>query len=99
MPLPHISRRLFLKATCASATSMSVASMAPADDRPKVVQPRTTDGDRVHEPKWEEQLTITVGPKSADLVGTSDRVIQAAVDYVARLGGGTVHLLPGTYHW
>jgi hypothetical protein len=30
-------------------------------------------------------------------VGASDRVLQAAVDYVARLGGGTVHILPGTY--
>src|SRR5262249_16421786 len=43
------------------------------------------------------RLTITVGPKEADLVGTSERVLQAAVDYVARLGGGTVRVLPGTY--
>jgi len=32
-----------------------------------------------------------------DLVGDTDRVIQAAVDYVARMGGGTVRVLPGTY--
>ncbi len=44
-----------------------------------------------------QRLTITVGPQNADLVGTTDRVIQAAVDYVARLGGGTVRVLPGTY--
>jgi hypothetical protein len=31
------------------------------------------------------------------LVGKDDKVIQAAVDYVARLGGGTVRILPGTY--
>ena len=49
------------------------------------------------EPDWNERLTITVGPKDADLVGTTDKVIQAAVDYVARLGGGTVKVLPGTY--
>ena len=42
-------------------------------------------------------MTITIGPKNADLVGTTDRVIQAAVDYVARRGGGTVRVLPGTY--
>src|SRR5204863_985087 len=35
--------------------------------------------------------------EKADLVGTTDRVIQAAVDYVARRGGGTVRVLPGTY--
>jgi hypothetical protein len=42
-------------------------------------------------------LTVTVGPHKGDLVGATDKVIQAAVDYVARLGGGTVQLLPGTY--
>jgi hypothetical protein len=49
------------------------------------------------EPKWEQRLTVTVGPRDADLIGKDDKVIQAAVDYVARLGGGTVRVLPGTY--
>ena len=31
------------------------------------------------------------------MVGESDRALQAAVDYVARLGGGTVRVLPGEY--
>jgi hypothetical protein len=48
-------------------------------------------------PAWEKRLTVTVGPRDADLVGKDDKVIQAAVDYVARLGGGTVRVLPGTY--
>ncbi len=47
--------------------------------------------------RWDEKLTITVGHKDADLVGTTGKVIQAAVDYVAQRGGGTVHILPGTY--
>ncbi|MFO0427488.1 MAG: right-handed parallel beta-helix repeat-containing protein [Planctomyces sp.] len=73
-----------------------------ADQRPPVTSPRATDGDTRHEPEWEERFTITVGPESGgstppDLAGKDDRVIQAAVDYVARLGGGTVRLLPGTY--
>ena len=51
----------------------------------------------MHEPKWNERLTISVGPDKADLIGRDDKVIQAAVDYVARLGGGTVQLLPGTF--
>jgi hypothetical protein len=42
-------------------------------------------------------LTVTVGPAKANLIGSDHRVLQAAVDYVASLGGGTVQVLPGTY--
>lgn len=65
--------------------------------RPEVTHPRATSGDSVHEPDWDELVTVTVGPAAADLVGDTDRVLQAAADYVARLGGGTVRILPGTY--
>src|SRR6185436_902821 len=64
---------------------------------PMVSTPRATSGDTAIEPDWQQRLTITVGPEKASLVGTSDRVLQAAVDYVSRLGGGTVKVLPGTY--
>lgn len=67
-----------------------------ADERQARANPRATAGDPV-EPNWKERLTVTVGPEKADLVGTDHKVLQAAVDYVARLGGGTVHILPGTY--
>lgn len=68
-----------------------------ADDPPPVTQPRATSGDTRVEPNWEERLTITVGPKDAQLVGSDEKVIQAGIDYVSRLGGGTVRVLPGTY--
>jgi nitrous oxidase accessory protein NosD len=42
-------------------------------------------------------LTVTVGPAKADLVGTDEKVLQAAIDYVSRYGGGTVQILPGVY--
>jgi len=42
-------------------------------------------------------MTITVGNQEAELVGRDDKVIQAAVDYIARMGGGTVRIFPGTY--
>jgi hypothetical protein len=67
-----------------------------ADDLPKNTNPRAIFGDSV-EPDWDQRLTITVGSEKADLVGTTDRAIQAAVDYLARRGGGTVRVLPGTY--
>lgn len=64
---------------------------------PEVRNPRATDGDHQFEPDWEERFALTVGNRDADLVGCDDRVLQAAVDTVARMGGGTVRLLPGTY--
>ena len=38
-----------------------------------------------------------VEPGQVDFSGTDNRVLQAAVDYVAALGGGTVEVGPGTY--
>jgi len=42
-------------------------------------------------------IEVTVGPVGADIVGSDNRALQAAVDYVATLGGGIVRVLPGTY--
>ena len=42
----------------------------------------------------QELPRITVGRENADLVGTDNRVLQAAVDYIAGLGGG-VHRFRG----
>jgi hypothetical protein len=75
-----------------------IAMNTQADDgRPKVTSPRATSGDSAVEPNWDERLTITVGNKEGDLIGSNEKVLQAAVDAVARLGGGTVKVLPGTY--
>ena len=84
---------LVLAAWCA----MTIAPTACAAERPAVTQPRQTSGDKVVQPNWEERLTVTVGQKDADIVGADHRAIQAAVDYVARLGGGNVRILAGTY--
>jgi len=83
----------------AAITAISVGIFCPAagaDEKPTSVRPRAISGDAIS-PKWDQRLTVTVGPEKADLVGADDKVIQAALDYVARLGGGTVHVLPGTY--
>ncbi len=40
---------------------------------------------------------ITVGPKDADLIGNDNRALQAAVDYIAALGGGVVEIGAGEY--
>jgi hypothetical protein len=74
---------------------VSIIATLRADEAPK--SPRATLGDDVEEPVWDKRLTVTVGPSDADIIGTNQKAIQAAVDYVARLGGGTVKILPGTY--
>ncbi|MCA8995546.1 MAG: right-handed parallel beta-helix repeat-containing protein [Planctomycetaceae bacterium] len=95
MPRKLLSRRRFLQ--CLGLTTGSLGSGWLFAGPPPVTSPRATDGDDRWEPDWDERLTITVGNQSGDLMGNSDKVIQAALDYVARLGGGTVHLLPGTF--
>ena len=45
----------------------------------------------------EKAISITVGLKDADIIGSDNRALQAAVDYVAGLGGGTVYIGPGVY--
>jgi polygalacturonase len=93
---PELQRRHFLQTLAALTAGAFSRIPAHADDLPPNPNPRAIFGDRT-EPDWEQRLTLTVGPKKADLVGTTDRVLQAAVDYVGRRGGGTVRALPGTY--
>lgn len=100
-------RRDFLGAASAGGAAIPFAlvpspvraetTTAATDGRPPVTNPRATSGDIRHEPKWAERLTLTVGNDAGDLRGNDHRVIQAAIDTVARLGGGTVKLLPGTF--
>jgi hypothetical protein len=98
--LSSAGRRRFLFTVAGTASAFATAAAGRsvvAEDSPPVTNPRATDGDERFEPDWNERLTITVGEKSGDMIGHSDKVIQAALDYVARLGGGTVKVLPGTY--
>lgn len=90
-----VGRRQFLAA--AAALSCAGVRTLRAEDPPAVRDPRATSGDTAFEPNWDERLTITVGQDEGDLRGDSHRVLQAAVDYIARLGGGTVQILPGEY--
>src|SRR5437016_2529443 len=97
------SRRRFLGVTAGLGTAAFLKNAdgderpGLADGRPAVMNPRATSGDKSSEPNWDQRLTVTVGTKEGDLVGSSHKVIQAAVDYVSRLGGGTVRLQPDTF--
>lgn len=63
-----LGRRDFLGLAALGLAATALPSRARAGDPPPVRDPRATDGDAVHEPDWDERLTITVGPDSADLV-------------------------------
>src|SRR5262249_50278985 len=96
-PLSSFDRRTFLgTAGAVVAAAAAEDNSTRAADPPPVRDPRATSGDLVG-PAWEERLTLTVGTEKGDLSGTDERVSQAAVDSVARFGGGTVRLLPGTF--
>ncbi|MEK7684017.1 MAG: right-handed parallel beta-helix repeat-containing protein [Verrucomicrobiota bacterium] len=47
--------------------------------------------------KMKERPSITVGQRDAAIIGTDHRALQAAVDYIAALGGGTVEIGPGEF--
>lgn len=92
-----MQRRDFLQNVAGFSLAAIASSRLYGEERPPVTVPRATSGDDASEPAWRDRLTISVGPRDADIVGTTQRAIQAAVDYVARLGGGTVQLLPGRF--
>ena len=74
-------------------------SEPPAAGMPPIVRARATSSDPV-EPDWERRPSITVGPagsRDAGLAGGDHRVLQAGIDLMASLGGGTVHILPGEF--
>jgi hypothetical protein len=43
------------------------------------------------------RLVLTVGQDEGDLQGCDDKAIQAGIDYLQGLGGGTLRILPGVY--
>lgn len=47
--------------------------------------------------RMDERPRITVGMDGNDIVGNDQRALQAAVEYIAGLGGGTVEIGPGVY--
>jgi parallel beta-helix repeat protein len=63
----------------------------------------TTNADEAGRKHAENELQarpavrITVALRNADIIGSDNRALQAAVDYVGNLGGGVVEIGPGEY--
>src|SRR4030042_987003 len=45
-----------------------------------------------------QNMIMTVGQSEGDLRGADDKTIQAGIEYLHRLGGGTFVVLPGVYN-
>ncbi len=43
-------------------------------------------------------MVLTLGQTEGDLQGNDDKIIQAGIEYLHRVGGGTLHILPGIYN-
>jgi hypothetical protein len=82
------SALLLLLAAAANSPAQEASLAPPADERqlPK----------RMHS-AMKELPRISAGHSGADINGSDHRALQAAVEYVAALGGGTVEIRAGTY--
>lgn len=86
--------RLFVLIVAVCVTAIAEAGDG-ADDRKKETAGPVISMNRPMRVRGE--LTLTVGQNEGDLQGNDDKIIQAGVEYLHRLGGGTLHILPGVY--
>ncbi len=79
--------------TRAGADADADPGVKPPPPSPHRQLPRAMHGAMTDRP------TVTVGPRgsSATLTGSDNVALQAAVDYIAALGGGTVEIAAGTF--
>lgn len=47
--------------------------------------------------RTQRHMVLTIGQDRGDLRGADDKIIQAGVEYLSGLGGGTLVILPGVY--
>ena len=75
-----------------------VASQATAAEK-QDFSPRAEEQQlpRAMHSRMQEQPRVTAGLHDANIIGADDRVLQAAVDYVAGLGGGVVEIGEGEF--
>lgn len=82
----------------ALAGALAGATLVLADERPpgEPMSPHRQLPTAMHGP-MAVRPRVTVGVRDADVIGADHRALQAAVDYVAGLGGGTVEIGPGEF--
>jgi polygalacturonase len=89
MPLLSVLTALMYIAACAdvglSTGDLKAAAKSPAASTNRPMRNR-------------QNMVLTVGRREGDLKGDDDKIIQAGIEYLHRLGGGTLHVLPGVYN-
>ena len=88
MNTTQITMWILLLAAVAALVPARAATSSAADEEQLPHKMHTAMRDLPH---------IIVGRSDADIVGADNRALQAAVDYVAVLGGGVVEIGPGEY--
>lgn len=92
-------KRTILISLFAAALIVSVAGVSRASEIQQDFSPKRQEQQlpKVMHSAMKELPGITVGRNNADLVGSDNRVLQAAVDYIAGLGGGIVEIGEGEF--
>ena len=83
----------------AIACAFSSTDILPASETQRDFSPRPEEQQlptAMHS-EMKELPRITVGKENANITGNDNRTLQAAVDYIAGLGGGTVEIGEGQY--
>lgn len=93
---PRRSKSTFI---AACALCWLTSHVLVADDSPVKVAPTIEEQQlpQAMHSRMEQRPQIIVGMIATDIVGVDNRALQAAVDYIAALGGGTVTIGPGEY--
>jgi len=86
--------RLFASVIVIGAAINVDAGEKLSDQQVKAAQPVTATNRPMRDRR---DLVLTVGQTEGDLQGKDDKIIQAGIEYLNRLGGGTLAILPGVY--
>jgi polygalacturonase len=92
-------KRIILIPFFAGVLIFSIPGISPGSEIQKDFSPKPHEKQlpKIMHSAMKELPSVTVGRKNADLVGSDNRVLQAAVDYIAGLGGGVVEIGEGEY--
>jgi hypothetical protein len=92
-------KRIILIPFFAGVLIFSIPSISPSSEIQKDFSPKPREKQlpKIMHSEMKELPSVTVGAKNADLVGSDNRVLQAAVDYIAVLGGGVVEIGEGEF--
>src|SRR2546423_14008022 len=95
MPAKIYSRSKIIAATIIALAFAGASKAAEKQD----FSPRSEEQQvpRAMHSKMKELPTVMVGISGADIIGSDNRALQAAVDYISGLGGSTVQIGAGEF--